>query len=105
VNTIERRDNQIVVTGELVDFHRFLAHVHTIVEKLGYTEIILDLGRCRRLTEVRDSCGNCAIAARRSLSLMRSALIYRSGSWPSAEQVISEAARIVSNSVTGKPVA
>jgi hypothetical protein len=46
VHSIERVDNRIIVAGELIDFHRLLAMVHNIVEKLGYEEVILDLGRC-----------------------------------------------------------
>lgn len=43
---IERYDNRIVVTGDLFDFHRLLAQIHTIVEKLGYSDVILDLSQC-----------------------------------------------------------
>ena len=45
-NLIERRDNRIIVTGELYDFHRFLSLIHTIVDKLSYQEVILDLENC-----------------------------------------------------------
>lgn len=44
--SIERVDNRIVVTDELHDFHRFLAMVHSIVEKLGYSDVVLDLSAC-----------------------------------------------------------
>lgn len=47
-DTVERRDNRIIVTGELYDFHRLLAQIHHIVEKLGYAEVILDLGNCTK---------------------------------------------------------
>lgn len=43
---IERVDNRIVVRGELFDFHRLLANVHNIVEKLGYSDVVLDLRAC-----------------------------------------------------------
>ena len=43
---IDRTDNRIVVSGELYDFHRLLAQIHTIVEKLGDDHVILDLERC-----------------------------------------------------------
>ena len=46
MSSIERTENRIVVAGELIDFHRLLAQVHTIVDKLGYGEITLDLDRC-----------------------------------------------------------
>ena len=46
VNTIERIENRVVVTGELRDFHYFLTLIHTIVEKLVYQEVILDLQKC-----------------------------------------------------------
>ncbi|MDO3619793.1 STAS-like domain-containing protein [Ralstonia pseudosolanacearum] len=45
-SNIERKDNRITVTGELFDFHRLLANIHTIIEKLSYREVIIDLGRC-----------------------------------------------------------
>jgi hypothetical protein len=45
-STIDRRDNRIIVAGELYDFHRLLANVHTIVEKLGYQDVVLDLENC-----------------------------------------------------------
>ena len=35
-SSIQRIDNRIVVSGELYDFHGFLAQIHAIVEKLGY---------------------------------------------------------------------
>jgi hypothetical protein len=43
---IERKENRIVVEGELYDFHRFLSQIHTIVEKAGYSDVVLDLERC-----------------------------------------------------------
>src|SRR5947209_1373540 len=45
-SSIERIDNRIVVTGELFDFHRLLAQIHAIVEKLGYRDVVLDLEHC-----------------------------------------------------------
>jgi hypothetical protein len=45
-SSIQRIDNRIVVTGELYDFHGFLAQIHAIVEKLGYEDVVLDLGHC-----------------------------------------------------------
>jgi hypothetical protein len=45
-STIDRIDNRIVVGGELYDFHRFLAHIHTIVEKLAYQDVVLDFENC-----------------------------------------------------------
>jgi len=45
-STIERQDNRIVVSGELYDFHRLLAQIHTIVEKLNYKDVVLDLENC-----------------------------------------------------------
>lgn len=47
-NGIERVDNTIVVSGELYDFHRLLWHLHNIVVKLGYEDVILDLGGCTK---------------------------------------------------------
>lgn len=44
--SITREDNKIIVSGELFDFHYFLANVHAIVEKLGYDEVILDFKDC-----------------------------------------------------------
>lgn len=46
MSSIDRVDNRIVVSGELVDFHRLLAMLHNIAEKLGYQEVVLDLERC-----------------------------------------------------------
>ena len=46
ISTIERTDNRIVVTGELYDFHRLLAQIHAIVEKLGLQDVVLDLEHC-----------------------------------------------------------
>jgi anti-sigma regulatory factor (Ser/Thr protein kinase) len=43
---IDRIDNRVVVTGELVDFHTLLSQIYTIVEKLGYEDVILDLEHC-----------------------------------------------------------
>lgn len=45
-NSIERQDNRIIVDGELYDFHRLLSHIHAIVEKLGYQDVLLDLQSC-----------------------------------------------------------
>ena len=45
-SSIQRIDNRIVVSGELYDFHGFLAQIHAIVEKLGYQDVILDLEHC-----------------------------------------------------------
>lgn len=47
MNSIEGIENRIVVSGDLLDFHRFLAIVHDIVEKRGYPEVVLDLAKCR----------------------------------------------------------
>lgn len=44
--TIDRTDNRIVVNGELYDFHRFLSHIHTIVDKCSYQDVVLDLENC-----------------------------------------------------------
>ncbi len=46
MNHIDRIGNRIVVTGELLDFHRLLSQIHTIVEKQGYPDLILDLEHC-----------------------------------------------------------
>lgn len=46
LSSIDRTDNRIVVEGELYDFHRFLGHIHTIVQKLAYQDVILDLKQC-----------------------------------------------------------
>lgn len=46
MGTIDRIDNRVVVTRDLVDFHRLLAVIHHIVEQLGYTEVVLDLSQC-----------------------------------------------------------
>lgn len=46
MNSIERRENLIIVTGELYDFHRLLSLIHQIVEKLDYEDVILDLKDC-----------------------------------------------------------
>ena len=43
---IERVDNRVIVSGDLYDFHRLLAALHAIVEKAGYTDVVLDLGAC-----------------------------------------------------------
>jgi anti-sigma regulatory factor (Ser/Thr protein kinase) len=43
---ISRTDNRIVVTGDLRDFHRLLAQIHAVVEKLGYQDVVLDLEQC-----------------------------------------------------------
>ena len=45
-SVIERKENRVVVGGELYDFHRLLAHIHTVVEKLGYRDVVLDLQDC-----------------------------------------------------------
>ena len=39
-NTIERQDNRVIVHGELYDFHRLIAILHTIVEKLRFSDQI-----------------------------------------------------------------
>jgi anti-sigma regulatory factor (Ser/Thr protein kinase) len=46
LSTIDRVDNRIVVAGELADFHKFLAIIHNIVERLGYSDVVLDLSQC-----------------------------------------------------------
>lgn len=46
VNTVERKDNRILVNGELYEFHRLLSHIHNIVDKLSYQEVVLDLENC-----------------------------------------------------------
>lgn len=43
---IDRVDNRVIVTGELYDFHRLLAVIHSIVEKAGYQDVVLDLSKC-----------------------------------------------------------
>jgi hypothetical protein len=43
---IERHDNKVVVGGDLDDFHRLLAQIHTIVEKLEYPDVVLDFRNC-----------------------------------------------------------
>ena len=45
-NGIERKDNKIIVTGELYDFHGLLAQLHAIVEKLEYADVVIDFERC-----------------------------------------------------------
>lgn len=45
-NNLERRENRVIVTGELFDFHRFLSYVHTIIEKMSYREVVLDFSNC-----------------------------------------------------------
>lgn len=44
--TIERNGNEIIVVGDLDDFHRFLSLIHTAIEKAGYKELILNLEGC-----------------------------------------------------------
>jgi hypothetical protein len=43
---VDRRGNEIVVTGDLFDFHRLLSLVHTAIEKAGYTDLVLNLEQC-----------------------------------------------------------
>ncbi|WP_153134700.1 STAS-like domain-containing protein [Paraburkholderia agricolaris] len=43
---LERKDNRIIVAGELFDFHRFLSLVHAAIEKMSYREVILDFEKC-----------------------------------------------------------
>lgn len=47
-NSVERKENRVIVTGEIYDFHRLLAQIHHIIEKLGYSEVVLDLGKCEK---------------------------------------------------------
>ncbi|HYA38479.1 MAG TPA: STAS-like domain-containing protein [Candidatus Methylomirabilis sp.] len=44
--TIERNGNEVVVTGDLDDFHRLLSFIHTAIEKAGYQDLILNLESC-----------------------------------------------------------
>jgi len=46
VASIDRIENRVVVTGDLIDFHRFLAIIHNIVDQLGYSDVVLDLTKC-----------------------------------------------------------
>jgi anti-sigma regulatory factor (Ser/Thr protein kinase) len=43
---IERNGNEIVVAGDLDDFHRLLSLIHVVVEKAGYQEVVLNLESC-----------------------------------------------------------
>lgn len=43
---IDRKENRVIVNGELFDFHWLLSQIHTIVEKLNYQEVIIDFGKC-----------------------------------------------------------
>ncbi|HSI28173.1 MAG: DUF4325 domain-containing protein [Methylophilus sp.] len=43
---IHRTENEIVVEGNLDDFHYFLAILHQAIQKLGFSEIIINLSRC-----------------------------------------------------------
>jgi len=45
-NSIDRINNKIVVTGELFDFHGLLAQLHATVEKLEYSDVIIDFSAC-----------------------------------------------------------
>jgi len=44
--SIVRNGNEIVVNGDLDDFHRFLSLIHTAIEKAGYEDLTLNLERC-----------------------------------------------------------
>jgi hypothetical protein len=46
MSTIDRQGNRVIVSGELKDFHRLLSMVHNIVDKLGYSDVVLDLEHC-----------------------------------------------------------
>jgi hypothetical protein len=43
---MERIRNQIIVEGELKDFHRFLSFIHAAIEKAEYQEIVLNFENC-----------------------------------------------------------
>lgn len=43
---IDRKENRIIVSGDLYDFHRLLANVHQIVEKFEHSHVVIDLGAC-----------------------------------------------------------
>lgn len=45
---ISRVDNRIIVKGDfgITLFHRFLATIHTVIEKLGYQDLVLDFSHC-----------------------------------------------------------
>ncbi len=44
--SIERRENEIVVVGEVDDFHRFLSLIHAAIEKANYSDVVLNLEKC-----------------------------------------------------------
>ena len=44
--TVDRNGNEIVVVGDLDDFHRFLSLIHVAIEKAGYLELVLNLESC-----------------------------------------------------------
>ncbi len=44
--TIERNGNEVVVVGDLDDFHRLLSQIHAAIEKAGYQDLVLNLESC-----------------------------------------------------------
>lgn len=44
--TIERNGHEVIVVGNLIDFHRLLSLVHAAIEKAGYQEVVLNLESC-----------------------------------------------------------
>ncbi len=48
MEVISRLDNRIIINGEfgIAHFHRFLATLHTAIEKLGYEDLIVDFSQC-----------------------------------------------------------
>lgn len=43
---ITRVENKIEISGNLRDFHYLLAQIHSCIEKLGYSDIVLDMTEC-----------------------------------------------------------
>lgn len=43
---VQRMNNEVSIAGNLDDFHHILANIHHAIEKLGFTEIILDFRKC-----------------------------------------------------------
>jgi len=44
--TIYREENKVIVSGDLVDFHKILSSLHVVVEKLGYQSVVIDTSSC-----------------------------------------------------------
>jgi len=43
---ITRVENKIVISGNLRDFHYLLAQIHNCIERLGYSDVVLDMTEC-----------------------------------------------------------